>query len=299
MAKEIIYENYKELKRAGIIKGATIHINYKSFGFKAVANLLITVDPSQADRLIEYGYKIPDIYSVHSIGPAGNIRLVAAIKTFHQLDEIKDSIKQKFSITEIKTLIWTDVKEMHENLTISNPDPTKTVTENTINQDRYLKSPVAHGKNEKLDKIDFQIAEKLSINGREPLSKMAQQIGISTNSIIKRYQKLKKNGVIKATIQIDPTKLGYHAIAVFFTAFTTHADPTDIIKRISQIPDIISIMKTSGDYDLQIFAMIKNIDQLLDIREELTEIPGFAKMDIDITRILNKWPTPRQYISTF
>ena len=200
---------------------------------------------------------------------------------------------------DIKTGIWTDVKEIHGNLTISPQGPKETSTNNTITQATTPKPIGVHNNDQKIDKTDLQITEILSANGREPLSKIAQQIGISTNSVIKRYQNLKKKGVIKATIQIDPTKIGYHALVVFFTAFTIQADSSSIIKRISQVPDIISIMKISGDYDLQIFAMIKNIEQLLAIQEVFTKIPGIAKMDIDISRMPDKWPTPRQYISTF
>jgi Lrp/AsnC family transcriptional regulator for asnA, asnC and gidA len=277
LEKQTIYENYKKLKQAGIIKGATIHINYQ----------------------IEYIRKIPDIYSVFRIGPIGNIRIVATLKTLQQLDEIKDIIKQNFPIKDIKTVMWTDVKEMHENLTIEAPQSIKISTDNTIQQTNTLKPTGIYNKNKKIDKIDLQITEILSAKGREPFSKIAQKIGVTTNQVIKRYQNLKENGIVKATIQIDPTKIGYRALVVFFTAFTLQADSSSIIKRISQIPNVISIMKTSGDYDLQVYAMVKSIEQLLAIQEEFAKIPSIAKMDIDISKILDKWPTPKQYISTF
>jgi Lrp/AsnC family transcriptional regulator for asnA, asnC and gidA len=299
LEKQTIYENYKKLKQAGIIKGATIHINYQSFGYKAVAYLLLAIDPSQADSFIEYIRKIPDIYSVFRIGPIGNIRIVATLKTLQQLDEIKDIIKQNFPIKDIKTVMWTDVKEMHENLTIEAPQSIKISTDNTIQQTNTLKPTGIYNKNKKIDKIDLQITEILSAKGREPFSKIAQKIGVTTNQVIKRYQNLKENGIVKATIQIDPTKIGYRALVVFFTAFTLQADSSSIIKRISQIPNVISIMKTSGDYDLQVYAMVKSIEQLLAIQEEFAKIPSIAKMDIDISKILDKWPTPKQYISTF
>lgn len=295
ITKETVYENYKELKQAGIIKGATIHINYKSFGYKAVANLLITIDPSQADYLIEYARKMPDIYSVYKQGPGGNIRIVVTLKTLHQLDETKDIIKQKFSILDIKTAIWTDVKEMNDNLAIipQFPDSIARITE--------TKTSLFHGEHEtvKIDDVDLQIAEILSANGRASFSKIAQQIGISTNAVIKRYQNLKSNGVIKVTIQIDPQKIGYRALVIFFTAFATRADSLNIIEKISQIPDVISIMKTTDNYDLQVYAVVKSIEQLLDIQDKFAQIPGIAKMDVDLRKMLNKWPTPRQYISTF
>jgi hypothetical protein len=58
-------------------------------------------------------------------------------------------------------------------------------------------------------------------------------------------------------------------------------------------------MKTTGDYDLQIWAMVQDIDQLLSIQDELGKIRGILKTDIEIVRVLDKWPSPRQYISTF
>jgi hypothetical protein len=60
-------------------------------------------------------------------------------------------------------------------------------------------------------------------------------------------------------------------------------------------------MKTAGDYDLQIYAMIQDLGQLLSIQEELGKIPGIMRMDTEILPLdkWEKWPSPRQYISTF
>jgi hypothetical protein len=59
-------------------------------------------------------------------------------------------------------------------------------------------------------------------------------------------------------------------------------------------------MKTTGDYDLQVYAMVQNLDQLLFIQEEIGKIQGIAQMDSEILRlIINTWPSPKQHISTF
>jgi DNA-binding Lrp family transcriptional regulator len=79
-----------------------------------------------------------------------------------------------------------------------------------------------------------------------------------------------------------------------------HSHETNLaIEKIDQIPDVISIMKTTGDYDLQVYAMIKDLEHLLKIQDSLSNIDSIAKIDMEISWILNKWPTPRQYISTF
>ena len=108
----------------------------------------------------------------------------------------------------------------------------------------------------------------------------------------------KKNGALKVTIQINPIKIGYQAIGIFF-AVISNEESLSIVKEISKIPDVISIMMTTGDYDLQIWVMIKNISQLLSIQEKLRNIEKITKIDMEISEMMEKWPTPRQYISNF
>ena len=277
----------------GIITGATTHINYKSFGYKAVAHILINVDPQQEDQLVVYLQKMPGVFSVYRRGVKGNIDVVTILKTLEQLNEFKDAIKRHFSVLEIKTAIWTDVKEMHENLTILSNDG-KSV-ESASYQAKTLK---INPQTVTLDKVDEKIADKLAENGRATFETLSKELGISYDTAKRRYQKLKKNGALKVTIQINPIKIGYQAIGIFF-AVISNEESLSIVKEISKIPDVISIMMTTGDYDLQIWVMIKNISQLLSIQEKLRNIEKITKIDMEISEMMEKWPTPRQYISTF
>ena len=258
LPKEIVKKNYKKMEEIGIITGATIHINYKSFGYKAVAHILINVDSQQADQLIEYLQKMPEVFSFYIRGVKGNIDVVVILKTLEQLNEIKDTIKRHFSVLEMRTAIWTDVKEMNDNLSIT-PDNSKNVR-GAIN---YQMKPQKKSNPQTMiiDQIDQKIADKLSENGRMSMETLGREIGISADTAKRRYEKLKKNGVLKVTIQINPIKIGYKALCVFFTV-TSNEKSFPIIEKISKIPDIISIMKTTGDYDLQIWAMVKDLESI-------------------------------------
>ena len=116
------------MEEIGVITGATIHINYKSFGYKAVAHILINVDSQQTDQLIEFLQKMSGVYAFYNRGVKGNIDVVTTLKTLEQLNEIKDNIKRHFSVLEMRTAIWTDVKEMNQNLSITS-DNTKNLLE--------------------------------------------------------------------------------------------------------------------------------------------------------------------------
>jgi len=294
--KENIQKNFAKMEEIGIITGATIHINYKSFGYKAVAHTLINVDSKQEGQLIEYLKKMPEVYSFYNREVKGNLDVVIILKTLGQLNDIKDRIKRQFSILEMRTAIWTDVKEMNENLSIATDNTKKEEEITGCQADTRRSKPQTMV----VDQIDQKIADKLSENGRVPMETLGREIGISPDVAKRRYEKLKKNGVLKVTIQFNPIKIGYRAMCVFFAA-TSHENLFDIIEKISKIPDVISIMKTTGDYDLQIWLMVRDIGQLLCVQEELGKTPGIIRMDKEIWRLDNweKWPSPRQCISTF
>lgn len=118
MTKESVKKDIAKMEKKGIITGATTHINYRLFGYKAVAHILIDVDSNQADQLLEHLQKMPVVYSAYSDWIKGNVEVIATLKTLEQLSEIKDSVKRNFSVLGMKTAIWTDVKEMNENLRI-------------------------------------------------------------------------------------------------------------------------------------------------------------------------------------
>jgi Lrp/AsnC family leucine-responsive transcriptional regulator len=284
------------MEEAGIITGATIHINYKSFGYKAVAHILINVDTQQADNLVERLQRMPEVYGCYHKEVKGNIDVVVILKTLEQLNEIKDSIKRSFPILEMRSAIWTDVKEMNENLAIIPYDYENVVIDHKI-KPKEKKNP----QTTTIDEIDQKIADKLAENGRVSMDTLGKEIGVSPDTVKRRYEKLKKNGVLKVTIQINPSKIGYQALCIFFT--NTSNEKSDLIAdKISRIPNIISVMKTSGDYDLQIYAMVQDISQLLYIQEQIGKIPGISKIEPEILRLngeMKKWPSPRQYISTF
>jgi len=296
LTKKVVNKNYRQLEATGVITGATIHINYKSFGYKAVAHMLIYMDAQQADKLVEYLQKKPEVYSAFNKEVKGTVDVVVILKTLEQLNMVKDSIKNNFPVLEMKTAIWTDVKEMNQNLAFVTQDLKDTITEN-----HEIKKNEKDTQTVIIDEIDQKIADTLAENGRIQMDVLAREIGISPDTVKRRYEKLKKKGALKVTIQINLSRIGYQAMCIFF-ATISNEKPNLIVEKVSRIPNIISIMKTSGDCDLQIYAMVQDLGQLLHIQEQIGKISGIRKIEQEISRIneeWKKWPSPRQYISTF
>ena len=63
--------------------------------------------------------------------------------------------------------------------------------------------------------------------------------------------------------------------------------------------NVTYIVKISGDYDLQVVALIKGIEEIYSINEEIVKIPNVGKIEAALRKIPPIWPCLRQYISTF
>jgi Lrp/AsnC family transcriptional regulator for asnA, asnC and gidA len=294
MTKNKIWKRYKIMEKKGIITGATIQMNFGCFGYDALVTLLINVEAQQTDQIMEYIKKITEVRAYRQYNSSYNVRAVATLKDLNELDQVKGIIRQKLPTVGLKTYIWTDVRNIPENLNLT-PNH-KTSDKNTELQSNIM---FQNQRESRIDALDMQIVEKLTSNGRAPFSEIAQQIGTSTDTIVKRYQKLRRKNAVKVIIQIDPNKIGYRAILDFNIAFACQSNSSEVVEALARIPDVTIITKTSGDYDLQVTALMRNVEQMFAIQDEFARTPCITKIETSARKIPTKWPSASQYISTF
>ncbi len=290
----MIQKRYKELQNAGIIVGATVQLDYPSFGYNAVGNILFKVEPQQADQVVEDLKKMPNIHDAWRTARTSEINAVVTMESLEKLENIKESIRKLPSVLGLRTYIWTGIRNIRENLAITplqTPYKMKTTNVHVTNKFRRTES--------KTDQTDKHIIEKLAVNGRISFRKLAKELAISTDTVARRYKKLKRNGTIKVVIQLDTIKIGYHGYATFYIAFVSQNSLISMVENLCKIPDIVLIIQTSGSYDLLIEAMIKDLDQLLSIQDNIASMPGVARNEMHLSRPTPVFPTPREYISTF
>ena len=296
VSKNKIWKRCRAMEKKGIIKGATIQMNFGHFGYAALATLLISVEAQQIEQVMEFIGKITEVRAYRQYNSVYNVRAVATLRDLNELDHVKQVIKRKLPTIGLKTYIWTGVRNIPENLNLTGT--LKDTSEN--NQQNSNKAIRTLGDRIIIDELDKQIIEKLTLDGRASFTKIAKEIGLSTDTVVKRYHKLREKGAIKVSIQINPNKIGYTSILDFNIAFTSPGGLSDpIVESLAKIPDVIIITKTSGDYDLQLTAMIRDIAQAFDIQDQIARICGITKIEASARKIPDRWPTPKQYISTF
>ncbi len=294
VSKNKIWKRYKAMEKKGIITGSTVQMNFASFGYDALATLLINVESQQIHEVMEYIEKISEIRAYRQYYSLYNVRAVTTLENLNDLTRIKELLKRKLPTLGLKTYFWTAVKNTPENLSAIGAQ--RNILEKEENSSRPKTRILTK---EEIDERDLQIVQNLTLNGRAPFNEIAKKLETSIDTVAKRYNKLKKGGAIKVSIQINPNKIGYNSILDFNIAFSTPTNLMQIVESLTKIPDVIIIIKTSGDYDLQLTAMIRDVDQSFKIQDEIARICGVTKMEVSARKIPNKWPTQRQYISTF
>ncbi|MCW4021805.1 MAG: Lrp/AsnC family transcriptional regulator [Candidatus Bathyarchaeota archaeon] len=294
VSQDIIWQHYKKMKSQGIICGSTIQLDYRSLGHNAVGRITINVEPNHQDKVATKIKKIRNVEGVFGVKKEPEFVAVVELKTVEEIEEIAYLIKQVPFVTGLKKEIWLGIRSIPDNLS----QLSSTAEKRAVSEKIAIHNEVKTQKS-KIDQIDKQIIEKLGKNSRLSFRKIAQEIGISTDTVSRRFKKLYSKGIIKPLIQIDPTKIGYKATVFFSVSFISEQKLVNIVEIISQIPDIVLILNTSGHFDLFIMSLVKNVEQIFSIQEELYKIPGITELVTKIVKSDPILPFHCEHISNF
>jgi DNA-binding Lrp family transcriptional regulator len=133
-----------------------------------------------------------------------------------------------------------------------------------------------------MDEIDKKIIKVLLNNSRISFRNLSKQVGLSTDTVIRRYEKLESEGAIRPIITVDYEKLGYQGVIFYFIRVFGHSDINTISAEIQKIPDVVSTLTASGLYDLMANACFRNIKHAFEIGRRIKQIPNIKKVTIDL-----------------
>jgi Lrp/AsnC family transcriptional regulator for asnA, asnC and gidA len=285
-----ISDRFSQLQKAGVIVGSTIQVNHKMLGHGALCNVLINVHHQEIEQVVDFIKKLPYMMSLIAPGPKNSIGLVAGFKDIRDIGKFKECIRRNKFVADVKVEVWTDIINMPERLKVSEQS---TVTEESVEI-----SAESQKADYALDDLDRQLIDKLLIDSMQPFGKIAKEIGTSINTVSRKYKKLTEHKVIKPTIQLNLTKIGYSAIVSFPITFASETDPNDVMEEIFALKDSVLLIKTSGEVDLFAYVMLRDLNQLLETQKQVSLIKGISRMDMKIFPVLVPWPAVGEYIST-
>lgn len=132
------------------------------------------------------------------------------------------------------------------------------------------------------DELDKRILGDLLRDCRRSFRQHAEQLEVSTGTVLKRVKDMESNGIIKAYSAIlDHRKLGYYITAV--TEVTVSKGRLiEMEKTIAKIPNVCAVYDTTGLPDAITVGKFKNIDELSNFAKYLMSLPYIERTNTHV-----------------
>jgi len=122
----------------------------------------------------------------------------------------------------------------------------------------------------------------LQRDARIPFTDIAKLCNVSTDTIIRSFDKMKKKGIVSGTtISLNLKKLGYEYVASFLVD-VNFPYINDGIKFIREIPEIVWCVPTIGRYNLFTIAVFKDFSRLSEVRDLIKSHPHVISVGTNI-----------------
>lgn len=138
-----------------------------------------------------------------------------------------------------------------------------------------------------IDDVDRIILKRLLADVRTNFSDIAKELDISVTAVVKRFNKMKKMGVIVGTTLVLDLSENKKMFALAVRIELVHQSyENEVIEKIKKIKSVIKCIPVIGNFDIFVVAYTRNLDEIKAIRDRIRKISGIEK--IGITTNLDK-----------
>jgi DNA-binding Lrp family transcriptional regulator len=125
-----------------------------------------------------------------------------------------------------------------------------------------------------LDKIDHLILSALLSDGRASFSAIARDSGLTDVAIKKRFESLKKRGILSGvSIDLNYKVLGYEN-PIYVQMRCESSKTKDVVKRLQGMDFVLELYQILGEYNLIIKLIVPNLESAEKFINQLGLIDG-------------------------
>ena len=146
-----------------------------------------------------------------------------------------------------------------------------------------------------MDRIDKEILRLLSKKPDRPFLEIAKKIGVSSITVQKRYEEMrKKKAVFGTTLMLDLSKIGFEGKAFLFVKTSRCSKLSEIIETLHQIPNLFLIAEIVGTFDLLALVVFRDIKDIIKVVTEIKVAPCVEKVEIALSNE-SSYPLRKEY----
>ncbi len=126
-----------------------------------------------------------------------------------------------------------------------------------------------------MDEKDIKLISILTEDARKTLQELAEELGLSVSSIHKRIRKLEKDVIERYTVILNPEK--FNQITAFLLVSAN--DPRRTAEKLKDIPQIIELYQTFGNFNFILKVRGGSIEEISDITNMVSNLEGVAMVE--------------------
>ncbi len=133
-----------------------------------------------------------------------------------------------------------------------------------------------------LDRLDLRIIRSLSQNARKPYSVIANELEVSDATVRKRVNRLVEEGIIKQfNLLLDYHRIG--RIVKAFIGLRVNANKLmNVVGHLEGNPDVQVLYRTTGNVDLFVEVIFKDMEELKQFLEQELNIDGISYSEVTV-----------------
>jgi len=132
-----------------------------------------------------------------------------------------------------------------------------------------------------MEKLDLLILSELVKDSQMSFTKIAKKVGASPYTVRRRYERMKKEGIIRrCLVSIDLSKLGYQGKVFLLITLSQHNDKSATISALGKIKNTIAVSEMIGPFHLLAVAPVVDVANIKTIVNEARKAPNVKRVKI-------------------
>ena len=134
----------------------------------------------------------------------------------------------------------------------------------------------------KIDEIDISIIRALQKDARTNFADIAKDLGVSIDTISKRFKRMRRTGIARGTtVLLNPKSFGFDCVASFGIGVDyPHVD--EVLDFVGKIPEVVFCTPTMGRHNIFAIAVLKNVGRLGQVKEVIKGHPRVGEVAASI-----------------
>ena len=150
-----------------------------------------------------------------------------------------------------------------------------------------------------MDKIDLHILNELTENAKKPFLTMAKELGVMPITVQKRYEKMKKDGIIiMATTVVDLSKLNFQGTSFLMITKSATCAAEKVINRLLETKNVIIVSEIIGDFDILAIACFRSFKSLIELVEKIRNLSCVSHVEIALSKDTS-YPVSKEQMELF